>query len=255
MEVTHLVTNGCSFTFGDELEDPKTQAWPALLAKRLGLPIVNLALPGTGNDCILRRTTEYLYENASTNSKPLVIIGWSQDWRREEWFVDECYASKNYNNYSIVSLPDSTPQNYYEYAMLENYSHEDIYRRTLQRKVAMKHLLTSFKLPYIISNFAFNQYEDELIDRMKNRFSTMVGTVDEDPYKIIDMFSHVQDYPKCPGGHDGPEAQEAIAACMQQKIHELHGEITPTKKPFLTLRDFMRHEQYVKNWFHWVDVI
>jgi hypothetical protein len=50
IDVTHLVVNGCSWTYGTGLAHPKEQAWPALLAKQLGVPLVNLAIQGSGND-------------------------------------------------------------------------------------------------------------------------------------------------------------------------------------------------------------
>lgn len=254
-EITHLVTNGCSFTFGDELDDPKTQAWPALLAKKLNLPIVNLALPGTGNDCILRRTTEYLYENSTTNSKPLVIIAWSQDWRREEWFLDDYYGYPDYNNYGIIRFPKDKPNNHYEYALLENLCDEDTYRKTLQRKIAMKMLLNTFNVPHLSTVFAYSHYDPEVKKRLKERFSTIDNLINNDPYLIEDMYRLADKYPKCPGGHNGPEAQVAVADHIYNKILEIHGPIQRVDTNFLTLKDFVRYEDYASHWFHWVDAV
>lgn len=255
MEVTHLVTNGCSFTFGDELEDPKTQAWPALLAKKLGLPIVNLALPGTGNDCILRRTTEYLYKNLPTGSKPLVIIGWSQDWRREEWFIDH-YGSKGHNNYGIVYLPDSTPVNDYERAMLDNWSDEDIYRKTLLRKLAMKHMLTVFNLPYITTSFAYSEYDTVKLDEVRQKFNYMDKYITEDPWKIKDMFNVIpSSYPKMPMGHYGYEAQEFTSDYIYDEIIRIHGNITPMPGNYLRLADYVAEDNYTwGKWLHWANL-
>jgi hypothetical protein len=61
MDITHLVVNGCSWTYCQGLEDPKNQGWPKLLADQLGCEVVNLAIPGTGNDTIHRRTYEYVH--------------------------------------------------------------------------------------------------------------------------------------------------------------------------------------------------
>jgi hypothetical protein len=255
LEVTHLVTNGCSFTFGDELENPRTQAWPALLAKRLGLPIVNLALPGTGNDCILRRTTEYLYKNSSTGSKPLVIIAWSQDWRREEWFTDY-YEYKGHNNYGIVQLPDDLPRHDYERVMLDNWSDEDIYRKTLLRKLNMKHLLSTFNIPYISTAFAYSDYDHDKLDQIKKRFSYMVKPLMDDPWKIEDMFNVVPDsYPKMPQGHYGYEAQEFTSEYIHNAISRIHGNIVPIKSDYLTLADYVAEDNYTwGKWLHWANL-
>ena len=45
-----LYTIGDSFTYGQELEDPSTQAWPILLAKQLGYELINEGRPGVGNE-------------------------------------------------------------------------------------------------------------------------------------------------------------------------------------------------------------
>lgn len=50
-----LITHGCSFTFGEELENPAKQCWPAHLAKNLNIPnLVNLARPAFSNDQVMR---------------------------------------------------------------------------------------------------------------------------------------------------------------------------------------------------------
>jgi hypothetical protein len=48
-----LYFNGCSFTYGTELQDPKKHAWPALVAKSLGSVYVNDGIPGGANDRII----------------------------------------------------------------------------------------------------------------------------------------------------------------------------------------------------------
>jgi hypothetical protein len=248
------VTNGCSFTFGDELDDPKTQAWPALLAKRLGLPIVNLALPGSGNDCILRRTTEYLYKGLPKDSKPLVVIAWSQDWRREEWFTDY-YGCKGHNNYGIVCLPHGSPCNDYERVMLDNWSEEDIYRKTIMRKLAMKHLLTTLNIPHVSTAFAYSEYDFEKLPLLRQRFNYMDKHIENDPYRIEDMFRVVPDsYPKMPMGHYGYEAQHFTSDYMYDAIIKRHGDITPVSGDYLSLVDYVRDDDFIwGKWLHWTD--
>ena len=43
-----LYTVGDSFTYGQELPNPEQQAWPALLADRLGYRLINDGRPGVG---------------------------------------------------------------------------------------------------------------------------------------------------------------------------------------------------------------
>ena len=82
-----LLTNGCSFVWGDELEgfdnDPPTHyqyRFSEILAKKLNMPLANIATCGACNMKIFRDTIDYLM----TNPKPeYVVILWSA-WQRGE---------------------------------------------------------------------------------------------------------------------------------------------------------------------------
>ncbi len=78
-----LYTVGDSFTYGQELPDPATQAWPVLLAKRLGYHLINDGTPGVGNEFMVKKTMQ-----AVAKHKPeLVIVAWTSCARTE--FADE----------------------------------------------------------------------------------------------------------------------------------------------------------------------
>lgn len=82
-----LVTNGCSFTIGDELPDPPAQAWPTVLGGMLGLPHVNLARSAASNRRIVRSTVmrldEVRREHGVAPEDVLVVIAWTQTARHE----------------------------------------------------------------------------------------------------------------------------------------------------------------------------
>ena len=44
---------GCSHTYGDDLADPLTQAWPALIAKEKNKEFINMAISGGSNERIV----------------------------------------------------------------------------------------------------------------------------------------------------------------------------------------------------------
>jgi Family of unknown function (DUF6071) len=81
MAVRLLVTNGCSYTRGAELADPARQAWPAVLAGRLGVPLVNLACDGGSNRRIVRTTVANLHrvcaEHGVGAADALVVCMWT----------------------------------------------------------------------------------------------------------------------------------------------------------------------------------
>lgn len=72
MTTRRLVTFGDSFTYGHYLPDHSTQSWPALLADKMNLEIVNMADPGASNIEILSALLTFNF-----NANDLVIVGWT----------------------------------------------------------------------------------------------------------------------------------------------------------------------------------
>jgi len=86
--VSYLLTNGCSFVWGDELEgydnDPPSHhhlTFSHLLSKKLDVPLVNLASCGACNYKIFRDTTDHLRKAKELPSH--IVILWSA-WQRDE---------------------------------------------------------------------------------------------------------------------------------------------------------------------------
>jgi hypothetical protein len=78
-----LVAFGCSLTYGHGLPDcfvppihpgdkPSEYSWPFLLGKKLGLEVVNLGSPGSGNLEILYKLLQYNFDK-----NDLCIVHWS----------------------------------------------------------------------------------------------------------------------------------------------------------------------------------
>lgn len=85
-----LVANGCSQTRGAELAQPERDAWPAVLARTLGVPHVNLARDGASNRRIVRTTVARLPPTCrDADVQPdetLVLIAWTHS-ARSEYYV------------------------------------------------------------------------------------------------------------------------------------------------------------------------
>lgn len=225
-EITHLVTNGCSFTYCQGLDNPKEQGWPALVAKKLGVPVVNLALKGCGNDSIHRRTYEYMYENLPTGSKPLLIIGWSQFWRQEQWFnvVPRRNTPYEMNDYKIISMPHSSPDGPEEKNLLEHWNDENFYRRTMLYKLSLTNLFKSLNIPYIMSDYADDfkyQGSEESRAKLPNMVSS-VGSIDGNCMSFAEV---TKTSPKTQCGHDGLEAQSILCDFIMDQIQRLYGNI------------------------------
>ena len=57
---------GCSFTYGDELNNPNISSWPALLANKLQASINNKAVGGGTNDRTIYHTIKNIKNNYSS---------------------------------------------------------------------------------------------------------------------------------------------------------------------------------------------
>jgi len=80
-----LLVSGCSFTYGDELEDPARDRWSTHLGKLLDCEVVNTARPGNSNKAIWRATKEkLLQENDFTHC----LVLWSAFERVEVLSLD-----------------------------------------------------------------------------------------------------------------------------------------------------------------------
>ena len=88
-----IYANGCSFTYGDELESPNTSAWPVLLANQLGASVINDAVPGGTNPRTVYRTIKNLKEDFD-----LYLIAWTADTRFTVYKSD--------NNFEINFNPE-----------------------------------------------------------------------------------------------------------------------------------------------------
>ena len=77
-----LYTNGCSFTWGDELSN-RDSRYASLLANKLNCKLVDLSMNGSSNERILRTTFDYLQDPKTDLENLIVVIGWSGISRTE----------------------------------------------------------------------------------------------------------------------------------------------------------------------------
>jgi hypothetical protein len=85
-----LMTAGCSFVWGDELEGFDTNppshqkhTFTDILAKKKGMDYVNLGVCGACNDKIFREVTDYLYSPRHETPITHMVVMWSA-WQRNE---------------------------------------------------------------------------------------------------------------------------------------------------------------------------
>ena len=81
--IKKLYTIGDSWTYGDELINPKEVSWPSVLSRELDCELINQAAPASSNDWMFRKTIEWVCTQKDV-SNTLVIVAWSEPNRREE---------------------------------------------------------------------------------------------------------------------------------------------------------------------------
>jgi len=240
MQVSHLVVNGCSWTYGSELDSPEEESWPKLVANKLGIPVVNLAIPGSGNDSILRRTSEYLFQNLAFNSKPLVIIAWSQITRREGW-------DKTLGQYNGIHIgPDSESidkMNHSQLSHLYEYDMIDHCRRNLLYKVHMRNLLENFKIPFLHGNYYIKDYSDYVTEKsgllVQSKFKQMYDYVHEDEFFWKKPLSNlVSRLPVTKFGHQTKHGHVVIADHINKMLAEKFKGFDYIQIPYLDLNQF-----------------
>jgi hypothetical protein len=95
--MSRLVTFGCSFTFGSELEYPNTESWPAVLGNLTNRTVVNNGNPGSSNLEILSSILSYKFR-----LDDLVVIGWTYCDR--DIIFNKITANKKINHWQDKDL-------------------------------------------------------------------------------------------------------------------------------------------------------
>ena len=208
-----LYTVGDSFTYGQELPNPEQQAWPVLLADRLGYRLINDGRPGVGNEYIVKQTIK-----AVAKHKPnLVVVAWTCCGRQEH--ADEHGVYDVWPGCSSRVF-DEDPKLQYRKELIKyitvNNNAEHEYRRWLRQVILLQSFLQNHSIEYIMCNVFDNQhrfgkyYKDnqgyyELIDHTK-----FVG------WPTDGFVEWAYDTPHGPGGHPLEQGHKQIA----EKIYE-----------------------------------
>jgi hypothetical protein len=146
-----LYFNGCSHTYGDDLTDPATSAWPAVVSNHYNCDFLNDSTRGGTNDRIMYRTIK------QADQFDKFYIAWTYTSRFTRYRSD--------NNYDInfnVSLTNnlySKDQSFIEYGKLHyKFWHNELYafKLWLQNIILLQRFFESIKKPYLMLNSVEN---------------------------------------------------------------------------------------------------
>ena len=259
VEITHLVTVGCSWTYCQGLPDKLNQGWPALVARKLNIPLVNLAVPGSGNDAIHRKTYEYVYENLPTGSNPVFIIAWSQYWRREVW-----KKKTKDSDYENLIMPDNLKNmDIQQNAALDNFDDLNHGRKTYMFKLSLMNLFKSHNIPYLMTDFSDGYSSAGIIDpivdktaieyKIKESFPNLYNTVNNNPYYMEPFYVLAEPYPKTPNcNHIGIEGNKFLAEYTVEKMLDTFPNASYiNNRPYLKLQHFIKTQPFMMKRPEW----
>ncbi len=109
--MSYLYVDGCSFTWGLELDNPPEENWGYILGNKLELPVLNNSYQGQANDEMFRKLYELLY---TTKSLPSIIVIQLSELTRIRIFddIDMEWKSASVANWEF---PKKTQDYYFKY--------------------------------------------------------------------------------------------------------------------------------------------
>lgn len=142
-----LYFNGCSHTYGDDLEDPKSLAWPSVVSSVLGADFLNDSVSGGTNDRIMYRTIKHV------DQFDKFYIAWTYTTRFTRYRADNNH-DVNFNPQLVHGLY-SQDHNFVEYGKIHYQTwHNELYavKLWLQNIVLLQRLFESVNKPYVMIN-------------------------------------------------------------------------------------------------------
>ena len=236
IDISHLVVIGCSLAYCQGLESPQTQGWPALVANKLGVPVVNLSGKGAGNDKIMRRLFEYHNLNSPYGNNPFYIISFSHANRREEYMEHK-------KDYAIVDMhPDAAYSEHEDFSRpcLINYHQGVLSRRKLMLQSYILSFLKQNNLNYVTTDYLPDHHSD-IDEYIKPILSNIYEEVYSDKYRMRNLIEISDKYPRLPCMHASLEAHEPLANYVSSKIIELYGDVKYTEQQYVKLVDYAEH--------------
>lgn len=246
LEISHIVTNGCSFTYCQGLDNPSEQGWPALLAKKLNVPVVNLAVKGSGNDAIYRRTIDYFYTSKNLTGKPLYIVAFSQAMRREEYITE--YKNHVVGHFHNMASFGDEPIERVIYEHMDSVGEYYMEFKKLMHWMSTVNLFKTNNIPYITTNYMCDHGPS--VTLLQKYHKNLYEAVHNDSYRVKDFFEITNKCPKLPCGHDGVEAQHVLAEACFNILNEKFGQIVTTNSNYMTLDEYAYSQP--GNFFHYV---
>jgi len=149
-----LYFNGCSHTWGDDLAEPSTTAWPAVVSRNLNAEFLNDSSSGGTNDRIIYRTIKNI------NQFDKFYIAWTHTTRFTRYRSDNNH-DVNFNPHLVHSLYGNNPD-FVNYGKLHYQTwHNELYavKLWLQNIIMLQRLFETERKSYVMINSSRNHLD------------------------------------------------------------------------------------------------
>ena len=247
LKISHLVVNGCSYTYGHGISDPIKDGWASIIAERFGVPLINLAIPGQGNQAIFRRTMQYFYKDLLYDNNPFYIHAYTQSSRRECYLANanpphHFYIVDGYSTHSQLEKEIIVNSDDHYYCLME--------QDKLHRWTSINNLLDAKNIPHIMSDY-MPETSGIIHDFMDKHETILVNELKLHPGKLQNFNEITQDFEKTPCLHETVEGHKHLADYIWEEIEKRYDEIEVTDDKHAKLHDILIHtpqsEEDVKN--------
>ena len=215
-EIKRIVASGCSFTYGDGLENPKEQAWPAQLAKSLGVDCVNLAQPGMGNEHVFASIVDYFAFFPEHKKDSFVIPSFSK-FSRIEFPVPGKY---NYIKRAWATILNSRFEPEFTKLFFEKfYVDEYYYSRYMRIIISLQAILKMWDIKYLMFEGLSESFHKKMITNPE--IKKLVEQIDRTKWFMFmtGNFDNLTDHnQRLPDGHPNAIAHAEMAEILYQHI-------------------------------------
>lgn len=205
-----LVTLGCSFTYGEELSNPKEQAWPSQLSKNLRIPtLLNLGKSAYSNDQIMY---DLLNLNFDQN-EDLIVIGLTS--------YSRIYFEDDFN--WITTIPNSfrNDKNAFINQIFKNVSTNFLIKRYLMQIIYMQEYLEKNNLKWLFFNALVNITEKDNVSKYEN----LIKKVNADKFygwPYDNWQNIIGEDQTMPRGHPTFEQHKHLSIILENKLKLLY---------------------------------
>lgn len=237
LKISHLVVNGCSYTYGHGISDPIKDGWASIIAERLGVPLINLAIPGQGNQALFRRTMQYFYKDLLHDNNPFYIHAYTQSSRRECYLADanpphHFYIVDGYRTHSQLEKEIILNSDDYYYCLME--------QEKLHRWTSINSLLDANNINHLMTDY-MPRVDDNTGDFIEKYETILANELELHPGKLKDFNEVTKDFDKTPCLHETVKGHKHLADYVWKEIEKRYDEIEVTDCKHAKLHDILIH--------------